>query len=329
VTPQEQELIDYSDKIIDLVFVVDNTGSMSGEINVAKDTIHTLISSLHEHFQSHIRFSSISYRDHTDDYCVKQNAFTRDVQVARQYINEMSAHGGGDYPEALASALSVLSEMQFNKRGKKIVVWIADAPPHGMGASGDNYPEGCKDATGQVIDWIKIADVLREKGVTCYSLVCERSKNDQQLTLFLDYLAQKTTGKCMLLTNANKIPNLIINGCIEDDEMDRLISQKIQELGEERVKQMKQEELVQHIHSTTQNAQVRQVQAYQINSTNTAQLMGFGSVAQVSKDVYQNGANVVSNFGAATTTASNFGGFSFGAPSTAQVTKACQRFNFK
>ncbi|KAG2392396.1 hypothetical protein C9374_012648 [Naegleria lovaniensis] len=121
LSSKEQELVDFSEKIVDLVFVCDNTGSMSGEINVAKDTIQTIITSLHDHFKSDLRFSAVSYRDHSDDYAVKEFPFTRDVKVAKSYINEMFAQGGGDYPEALASALKVVSEMPFNKKGKKIV----------------------------------------------------------------------------------------------------------------------------------------------------------------------------------------------------------------
>ncbi|KAF0975850.1 hypothetical protein FDP41_005177 [Naegleria fowleri] len=325
LSPQEQELVDFSEKIVDLVFVCDNTGSMSGEINVAKDTIQTIITSLHDHFKSDLRFSAVSYRDHSDDYAVKEFPFTRDVQVAKLYVHEMFASGGGDYPEALASALKVVSEMPFNKKGKKIVVWIADAPPHGMGASGDSYPEGCKDENNQVIDWIKLGDYLMEKGCVFYTLVCERSQHDKQLTLFLDFLATKTNGKCLLLTNANKVPNLIINGCIEDDEMDKLIAEKIKELGEDRVKEMKQEELIEQINKLTENAKVQQVQTYELQSDQTKLLMQCDSLSKVSTDVYRKASNCVNMAGNSDVSSFSYGSVAYCKPSISQVAKACQR----
>ncbi|KAG2386593.1 hypothetical protein C9374_002337 [Naegleria lovaniensis] len=325
LTPQEQELVDFSEKIVDLVFVCDNTGSMSGEINVAKDTIQTIITSLHDHFKSDLRFSAVSYRDHSDDYAVKECPFTRDVSVAKSYINEMFAQGGGDYPEALGSALKVVSEMPFNKKGKKIVIWIADAPPHGMGASGDSYPEGCKDENNQVIDWIKLGDFLMEKGCVFYTLVCERSQHDKQLTLFMDYLATKTNGKCLLLTNANKVPNLIINGCIEDDEMDKLIAEKIKELGEDRVKEMKQEELLEQINKLTENAKVQQIQTYELQSDQTKLLMQCDSLSKVSSDVYRQASNCVNMAGNTDASTFSYGSVAYSKPSVSQVKKACQR----
>ena len=290
-TKQDQELIDHSEKLVDLCFVVDNTSSMSSEIDVAKETIQTIITTLHKHYQSDIRFSAISYRDHTDDYAVKEYPFTTNVDTAKQFISEMAAVGGGDYPEALASALLVLSKKEFNKKGRKIVVWIADAPPHGMNASGDEYPEGDKDENGNKIDWIKLGDYMKEKNVVFYTIICERSKDDQQLSLFMDYLATKTDGKCLLLTQANKVPSIIINGCVEDDSMDKLIEEKIKELGEERVKQMKEEDIVNEIHKLSESRKVAQVQAYEVKSKNTEELLKCSDLSSVDTKLFVTNTN--------------------------------------
>jgi len=325
LTPQQQELVDYSEKLVDLTFVVDNTGSMGSEIGVAKDTIQTIINNLHEHYQSDIRFSAISYRDHTDDFAVKEYPFTTNVDTAKQFINEMDAQGGGDYPEALASALHVLSKKEFNKKGRKIVVWIADAPPHGMNASGDSYPEGDKDENGNKIDWIKLGDYMKEKNVVFYTIICERSKSDQQLSLFMDYLATKTDGKCLLLTEANKVPNIIINGCVEDDAMDKLIEEKIKELGEERFKQMKEEEVVDQIHKLSEGKKIGQVQAYEVRCTNTEQLLKCKDLTSVDRSWFTTNSNKLEMD--VTTTGEHFeyGSMACAAPSHSKVKKAFSR----
>ncbi|EFC40093.1 vWFA domain-containing protein [Naegleria gruberi] len=321
----DQELIDHSDKIVDLVIVMDCTGSMSGEINVAKNTVATIITTLHEHFKTDLRFTAVSYRDHTDDYAVKEFPFTKDINNAKEYINTMSAQGGGDYPEALASALKVVNEMPFNKKGKKIVVWVADAPPHGMNASGDSYPNGCLDEQGQKIDWVKIGTELQEKNVVFYNIICERAKEDQQLTLFMDYLATKTDGKCLLLTDANKIPNLIINGCIEDDAMDTVVAAKIKELGEEAVKNMKTEELLSEVHKMTSNLNIAQVQAFAFTSSNTKQLLNCQNLSECNPFMFTTASNCVNTTGAGAGDAFAFGSLNYCAPSMEQVSKAYSR----
>ncbi|EFC37699.1 vWFA domain-containing protein [Naegleria gruberi] len=320
----DQELVDWSEKLVDLVIVMDNTSSMSGEIKIAKDTVQSIITTLHDHFQSDLRFSAVSYRDHTDDYVVKEYPFTKNVEKAKGYVNEMFAKGGGDMPEALASALKVVNEIPFNKKGRKICIWIADAPPHGMGASGDYFPDGCKDEQGEIIDWIKLASHLQEKNVVFYSIICGRSKNDQQLSLFMDYLATKTDGKCMLLTEANKIPNLIINGCIEDEQMDRLVEERIKELGKENAKAMKEEELIAHVHKLTLEAKVPQVHNYKVSSSRTGALLACSSMSSVDRNWYSTATNAFQAEGASDNPFS-VGSVSVAPPTTDQLKKACAR----
>ncbi|EFC45158.1 vWFA domain-containing protein [Naegleria gruberi] len=304
---------------------MDCTGSMSGEIEAAKTTVLTILDSLKDHFKTDLRFSAISYRDHTDDYAVREFPFTKNFEKAKGYIDTMSAQGGGDHPEALASALKVVNELPFNKKGKKICIWIADAPPHGMNSSGDRYPEGCKDEEGNVIDWIRLGSDLQEKGVVFYTLICKRAQNDQQLALFMDFLATKTDGKCMLLTNANKLPNLIINGSIENDEMDQLIAQKIEELGEDKVKQMKEDELIENIQKLSKDAKINHVQTYEVVSSNTKNLMECKSLSAVNRNLYSTGSNRVEMKGAESESSFEYGAQSRQAPKLEQYKKACSR----
>jgi len=50
---------------------------------------------------------------------------------------------GVDYPEAVTDALHELLNLSWRATATKICVFIADAPPHGLGGSGgDNFPDG-------------------------------------------------------------------------------------------------------------------------------------------------------------------------------------------
>lgn len=49
----------------------------------------------------------------------------------------MYASGGGDGPEAVTAALAEVLKMDWRVNASKMVVLIADAPPHGIGEYGD------------------------------------------------------------------------------------------------------------------------------------------------------------------------------------------------
>ena len=51
---------------------------------------------------------------------------------------------GGDGPEAVADALDEVRQLEWREKACKICVFIADAPPHGLGDknSGDGFPDG-------------------------------------------------------------------------------------------------------------------------------------------------------------------------------------------
>jgi hypothetical protein len=47
------------------------------------------------------------------------------------------ASGGGDGPEAVTAALAEALKMDWREQASKMIVLIADAPPHGIGEYGD------------------------------------------------------------------------------------------------------------------------------------------------------------------------------------------------
>jgi len=61
----------------------------------------------------------------------------------QENINTMAAQGGGDGPESVACALNEVNNLDWRKNSVRVCVVIADAPPHGLGESGDGFPEGC------------------------------------------------------------------------------------------------------------------------------------------------------------------------------------------
>jgi hypothetical protein len=117
---------------IDILFIMDTTGSMSEEISRLKDTIEIInmnIASIST--KPKVRFGMVLYRDRGDDYITKMIPLTGDLAGFRAELDKVEANGGGDEPEDLQSALSdSLNKIKWNKDGIRMSFIITDAPPH-------------------------------------------------------------------------------------------------------------------------------------------------------------------------------------------------------
>jgi hypothetical protein len=92
---------------LDVMFMVDTTGSMGDELSYLQSELRNVISRVEDaNANADIRTSVNFYRDTTDEYVVRPFPFTRDVQSARKHIAAQSANGGGDFPEAVDAALT-------------------------------------------------------------------------------------------------------------------------------------------------------------------------------------------------------------------------------
>lgn len=54
-------------------------------------------------------------------------------------LSSLVAAGGGDGPEAQTAALAAALDLNWSEDAIKMVVLITDAPPHGLGESGDGF----------------------------------------------------------------------------------------------------------------------------------------------------------------------------------------------
>jgi len=117
---------------LDLVFVVDTTGSMADELEWLSRDLNGIVSAARWGFGGvDIRYGLIVYRDLGDDYTVRSYPFTNSAATMRAQLRAQRADGGGDYPEAAAAALNVAMAMDWRRgRGERLVFHIADAPPH-------------------------------------------------------------------------------------------------------------------------------------------------------------------------------------------------------
>ncbi len=121
---------------VDVVFVLDTTGSMASLIDGAKKKIWSIANTIVDiNSDVNIRMALVVYRDRGDNYTVKMaHQLDSDIQGLYSVLMGLVADGGGDTPESVNEALnSGINEIQWGQKtkgSKRIVFLVGDAPPH-------------------------------------------------------------------------------------------------------------------------------------------------------------------------------------------------------
>lgn len=195
---------------LELVFILDTTSSMSSYIYEAKQNITKIYSEiLKNDCIKSLKMGLINFRDHPPQestYITKLYNLTDDVNQMQKYLNETSAFGGGDLPEAICCSLNdCLNNINWTKNNEdliKIAVLIVDAPPHGIMCPGDGIPNGCPLNN----DPIDLAFKLAQNKITLYCIGCEPSVTPyKDIYLILSLI---TGGKYISLKNCDLLSNV-------------------------------------------------------------------------------------------------------------------------
>jgi hypothetical protein len=119
---------------LDLMFVIDTTGSMGDELGYLQAELGDVISRVDTELggELDLRVSVNFYRDEGDAYVVDSNPFTTQVVEALDQLAAQSADGGGDYPEALTEALvDGVQQHEWSASARaRLLFLVLDAPPH-------------------------------------------------------------------------------------------------------------------------------------------------------------------------------------------------------
>lgn len=171
---------------LDLVFLIDATGSMADEIGKLKATLQTIASDVSQlPSRPDLCFGLVAYRDKQDAFLLRSHDFTNDLGAFQGVLNALHAGGGGDYPEAMNEALNETVH-NLNWRGDgatRMVFLLADAPPH-LDYGGPQYDDDMLAALG--------------KGIKIFSVGA--SGLNKQGEYIQRQMAQYTGGKFVFLT---------------------------------------------------------------------------------------------------------------------------------
>jgi len=130
---------------IEVVFVLDTTGSMSGIIDTAKEKTWSIASTMASaQTAPDIKMGLVAYRDRGDTYVTKTVALSRDLDSMYAQLMDFKADGGGDTPESVNQGLyDAVNNMQWNddQQTYKVVFLVGDAPAHMDYQDDVKYPE--------------------------------------------------------------------------------------------------------------------------------------------------------------------------------------------
>lgn len=141
--------------VVDVVFVLDSTGSMGGLIEGAKEKIWSIANSvIGQQPSPTVRIGLVSYRDRQDDYVTRRFDLTDDIDEVFKNLRLFQAGGGGDTPESVNQALhEAVGTMTWSaaKDATKIVFLVGDCPPHMDYQDDVKYPVTCQKAASSGI----------------------------------------------------------------------------------------------------------------------------------------------------------------------------------
>jgi hypothetical protein len=173
---------------LDVLFLLDATGSMGDEIGQIQQTIVSIAERIDQiQPRPELRFALVSYRDRGDDYVTRVDDFTTDVAAFQQQLLNTRADGGGDEPESLNEGLHAATQrVSWADNAVRLSFLVADAPPH------LDY--------AQDYDYGREAQVAVSKGIKVYTIAASNTSDEAEYVM--RQISQQTLGHFIFLTYA-------------------------------------------------------------------------------------------------------------------------------
>ena len=155
---------------VDVVFLLDTTGSMADSIEGTKRGAVSFAERLLLGNRD-LRLGLVTFGDMVRARYPTRGKLTADVDVFRSWVAAQSADGGGDGPENPLDAMKVAASFSFRPQAQVVFVLITDAPAHeGNAVTRSTFAE--------------VGKQLRARGVTLFAMA-PRIKDYVGLATFL------------------------------------------------------------------------------------------------------------------------------------------------
>ena len=174
---------------LDVLFLLDATGSMDDEIDRLKQTIDIVaerVAALDP--APDVRFAMTLYRDEGDAFVTANYDFTGNIAEFQAALADVIADGGGDYPEALDEGLAdALAKPAWRDPAEavQLIFVVADAPPQVDRQLETPYTDSIRTAI--------------ERGIKIFPVAS--SESDDQAEAVFRQMAQATGAPFVFLSN--------------------------------------------------------------------------------------------------------------------------------
>lgn len=192
------EELDFKSNVkgVDLVFLLDTTGSMNPFLKGSKlfirKTIRDAIRCITQYClngDDFLRIALVCYRDHppqgksTGNFTID---FTSEHVKFKEILKSINAKGGGDLSEGVIDGLDdAVNALTWRQESEKLLFHILDAPPHGkeFGGIKDGFPDGCPCGK----NYEDILLTMREKEID-YTIVKLDNSIDKMIEVFSTFV---------------------------------------------------------------------------------------------------------------------------------------------
>lgn len=150
---------------LEMVFVLDTTGSMGGLLDGAKQRIWGIVNEVMQESHPSVKIGLVAYRDRGDEYVTQVLPLTEDLDKVYATLMDYRPAGGGDTPEdvqaGLADGVYKAGWSSAAPDVARIIFLVGDAPPH--------------DYSGNTSDTVAIASQAAQNGIIVNTIQCGAS----------------------------------------------------------------------------------------------------------------------------------------------------------
>jgi hypothetical protein len=126
---------------LDVVIVVDSTGSMQNIIDDLKRRLNDIVRTM-QRIVPTARIGAVAYRDRdtgnvataprqSEDFVIKWSDLTFNGSKVQSFLGGIVAEGGGDWKEAVKEGLeTAMKQMKWRADAKKVIIIVGSSPPH-------------------------------------------------------------------------------------------------------------------------------------------------------------------------------------------------------
>lgn len=225
----EEDKIVTTDKVpvpkLDVLFVIDATGSMMYEIDMVKAKAKEIMNNISSMVPDSA-FGLATFKDYNKSYrCCGYGSMyggpsdypwrldqdiTTDIDAVAAAINGISATGGADLPQDYSRALYESQFVGWRDGAKKILIMFGDAPPHDCDFCASST--GCDPGRDGIIgtaDDLDFETVVAQVAGSGIAVIAVDSSGGGCAEDAFKYMAEETGGEYYKLSSADEIPDAV------------------------------------------------------------------------------------------------------------------------